>query len=95
MNEIIKKLPPMKSGNELVTDLAVFPMYDESIRYERPEVRLTALSDLYNVYIPCRLKSILNSILPFSALCRKKGQRLRYSNTIKTKEPLKALSTAA
>ena len=74
MNEIIKKLPPMKSGNELVTDLAVFPMYDESTRYERPEVRLTALSDLYNVYIPSQM-SIASSILPFSALCRKKGQR--------------------
>lgn len=55
MNDLMHILPPMKNGNELVSELAVFPDYDEKIRLENPAIRLTALSDLYGMYIPSQM----------------------------------------
>ena len=37
----------MKSGNDLIAALSVFPAYDDSIRFQNNAVRLMALSDLY------------------------------------------------
>lgn len=55
MNDLMHILPPMKNGNELISELAVFPDYDEKIRLENPAIRLTALSDLYSMYIPSQM----------------------------------------
>lgn len=55
MNDLMYILPPMKSGNELASELAVFPDYDEKIRLENPAIRLTALSDLYGIYVPSQM----------------------------------------
>lgn len=55
MNDLVHILPPMKSGNELISELAVFPDYDEKIRLENPAIRLTALSDLYGIYVPSQM----------------------------------------
>ncbi len=93
MNEIIKKLPPMKSGNELVTDLAMFPMYDESIRYESPEVRLTALSDLYNVYIPSQMSLEIYSKLYLALLrsLQKKGTKIAIQQQYQNQRAVKGM----
>ena len=76
----------MKSGNELISELAVFPDYEEKIRLENPAVRLTALSALYDVYIPSQMSiEIYNKL--YLALLRsmhKKNKRIaiqqRYEN---------------
>lgn len=52
MNDIIKALPQMKMGEDIISELSVLPMYDKNIIYENQTVRLMALSDLYNIYIP-------------------------------------------
>ncbi len=52
MNEIIKALPEMKMGEDITNELSVLPMYDKNIIYENQTIRLMALSDLYNIYIP-------------------------------------------
>ncbi len=52
MNEIIKALPEMKMGEDITNELSVLPIYDKNIIYENQTIRLMALSDLYNIYIP-------------------------------------------
>lgn len=55
MNDLTNIIPPMKNRDELISELAVFPNYDEKIRLESHAVRLTALSDLYDLYIPSQM----------------------------------------
>ena len=40
------------TGTELTESLQVLPKYDESIRNKDKSIRLIALSDLYDIYIP-------------------------------------------
>lgn len=49
---LIKKLPPMLSGNELEQALTILPEYDPAIVNENEAIRLIALSELYKVYVP-------------------------------------------
>ena len=55
MNDLTNIISPMKNRDELISELAVFPNYDEKIRLENQAVRLTALSDLYDLYIPSQM----------------------------------------
>ncbi|MGI6005856.1 MAG: AAA family ATPase [Ruminococcus sp.] len=57
MNEIVMKIPEMKTGQELVDALSVYPKYEEAIRYESRTVRLVRLSDLYQLYIPSQMST--------------------------------------
>lgn len=93
MNDLIGKLPPMKSGNELVNDLAAFPIYDESIRYERPEVRLTALSDLYSVYVPAPMSTEIYSKLYLALLrsLQKKGTKMAIQQQYQNHKAVKGM----
>lgn len=50
--DVIHILPPMKSGNELLSALKVLPEYDRSICDADAPIRLMALSDLYKIYVP-------------------------------------------
>ena len=52
MTDITTKLPEMKSGDKLIAALAVMPQYDENICGQNHAVRLMALSDLYQIYVP-------------------------------------------
>lgn len=54
MIDFTTKLPEMKSGNELISALSIIPEYDETICQQNQAVRLMALSDLYQIYIPYR-----------------------------------------
>lgn len=79
MNEnILSKIPPMKSGNELVLALSVFPEYDETICNENEAVRLMALSELYKIYVPSQMSLEIYSKLYLALLrsLQKKGTRL-------------------
>lgn len=55
MIDLMGKLPEMKIGNDLISELSIIPEYDETIRRESPTVRLMALSDLYSLYIPSQM----------------------------------------
>ena len=46
---------PMLTGSELYNALKVMPRYDESIRSCDKSLRLVALSDLYNIYLPSQM----------------------------------------
>ena len=75
IKNIIQCLPPMRSGNDLVSALECLPDYDESVSNENEAVRLIALSDLYKIYIPSPMSKEIYSKLYLSLLrsLQKKG----------------------
>lgn len=52
MNEIIRQLPKLKTGEELKQALTVLPEYGKHICEEDESIRLMALSDIYKIYLP-------------------------------------------
>ena len=57
MNNIINQLPPMAMGEEINSQLSILPTYNDNIRKEDTTIRLMALSDLYNIYIPSSMST--------------------------------------
>ena len=56
-------MPDMLAGDELIEGLTVKPIYDKSIRNQPMNVRLMALSSLYDLYIPSQMSvEIYNKI---------------------------------
>lgn len=84
--KIITELPPMKSGNELLSEMEVLPEYDDNIRNQNQAVRLMALSDLYKIYVPYAMSTEIYSKLYLALLrsLQKKGTKMavkqRYEN---------------
>ena len=80
------KLPEMKSGNELISALSIIPEYDKTICQQNQAVRLMALSDLYQIYIPSQMSLEIYSKLYLALLrsMQKKGTQMaikqRYEN---------------
>lgn len=68
MIDFIKLLPEMKSGQELISALSVFPSYDEQIRKQESAIRLMALSNLYQLYIPSQMSMEIYSKLYLALL---------------------------
>ena len=52
MIDVMKLMPEMLTGEDLMKALTVIPEYDENIRNKSETERLIALNDLYNIYIP-------------------------------------------
>lgn len=86
MIDFTTKLPEMKSGNELISALSIIPEYDETICQQNQAVRLMALSDLYQIYIPSQMSFEIYSKLYLALLrsMQKKGTQMaikqRYEN---------------
>ena len=86
MIDFTTKLPEMKSGNELISALSIIPEYDETICQQSQAVRLMALSDLYQIYIPSQMSLEIYSKLYLALLrsMQKKGTQMaikqRYEN---------------
>lgn len=86
MIDFTTKLPEMKSGNELISLLSIIPEYDETICQQNQAVRLMALSDLYQIYIPSQMSLEIYSKLYLALLrsMQKKGTQMaikqRYEN---------------
>ena len=86
MIDFTTKLPEMKSGNELISALSIIPEYDEIICQQNQAVRLMALSDLYQIYIPSQMSLEIYSKLYLALLrsMQKKGTQMaikqRYEN---------------
>ena len=58
LSNVIRILPTMKSGKELLFALEVLPKYDEGICDADAPVRLMALSDLCRIYVPNQMSVI-------------------------------------
>lgn len=86
MIDFTTKLPEMKSGNELISALSIIPEYDETICQQNQAVRLMALSDLYQIYIPSQMSLEIYSKLYLALLrsMQRKGTQMaikqRYEN---------------
>lgn len=86
MIDFTTKLPEMKSGNELISELSIIPEYDETICQQNQAARLMALSDLYQIYIPSQMSLEIYSKLYLALLrsMQKKGTQMaikqRYEN---------------
>lgn len=78
LTEIIKALPEMMSGRELLSAMTTLPHYDDSIRAESEAVRLVALSDLYQIYLPSQMSLEIYSKLYLALLrsLQKKGSKI-------------------
>ena len=76
----------MKSGEELIEELSIFPDYNDSIRQESQTVRLMRLSDLYRLYVPSNMSTEIYAKLYLALLrsLQKKGTqvaiRQKYQN---------------
>lgn len=68
MIDFTTKLPEMKSGNELISALSIIPEYDKTICQQNQAVRLMALSDLYQIYIPSQMSLEIYSKLYLALL---------------------------
>lgn len=77
-SNIINLLPRMLSGKELTEALKIVPKYDPEICTETVPMRLTALSDLYRIYIPSQMSVEIYSKLYLALLrsIQKKGTKL-------------------
>ena len=75
IENFIKELPEMKSGEELIEELSIFPEYDDSIRQESQTIRLMRLSELYRLYIPSPMSTEIYAKLYLALLrsLQKKG----------------------
>lgn len=86
IENFIKELPEMKSGEELIKELSIFPDYKNSIRQESQTVRLMRLSDLYRLYVPSAMSTEVYAKLYLALLrsLQKKGTqaaiRQKYQN---------------
>lgn len=68
MNEIIRQLPKLKTGEELKQALTVLPEYGEHIWEEDESIRLMALSDIYKIYLPSSMTTEIYSKVYLSML---------------------------
>ena len=79
MTKVIKKLPDMLSGDELLKTMSIIPKYDEQIQeYGNMTERLLKLSDIYNIYIPSQMSAEIYSKLYLGIIrsMQKKGNKL-------------------
>ena len=86
IEDLISKLPPMKTGGELTKALEDIPPYSEDVRNADTTSRLMALSELYNIYIPSSMsheiysKLYLAMIRSLQKKCSQKAILQRYEN---------------
>ena len=52
METLPNQLSPMKTGKDLLSEMTVLPKQDPDIRLQPSTVRLMALSDHYDIYLP-------------------------------------------
>ena len=91
MSKITDLLPEMKTGNELISKLETLPFYDKSICMEDMTTRLTALSDLYDIYIPSFMSVEIYSRL-YLSLVRSLNKKHTRISTIQQNENFKGIS---
>lgn len=90
LTDIIKALPPMKAGNELLSALTVLPEYNKTICDENEAIRLMALSDLYKIYLPSQMSVEIYSKL-YLALLRSLQKKTAKTATQQKNENHKAI----
>lgn len=86
IEDLISKLPPMKTGADLTKALEDIPPYSEDVRNADTTTRLMALSELYNIYIPSSMSHEIYSKLYLALIrslqkkCSQKAILQKYEN---------------
>lgn len=62
-DQITEKIPALMMGDKLINALANYPKYDKDIIRESKELRMIALADVYDIYIPSIMTSEIYSKL--------------------------------
>lgn len=68
-SNLLDKIPPMLSGEELYNRLTDLPEYDRSIQTKNQTERFLSLSTLYDIYLPSEMSVEIYSKL-YLALVR-------------------------
>lgn len=88
IEDLIGKLPPMKTGAELTRALEDIPPYSENVRNADTTTRLMLLSELYNIYIPTSMSHEIYSKLYLAmirSLQKKCSQQAMHGDDFKLK----------
>ncbi len=88
-DQIMKKIPDMLSGNELMDALRVRPEYDPNIVHGTVPERLMAMSNLYNIYEPSEQMSVQIYSKLYLGLLRslqKKGTRMALRQQLENRQ---------
>lgn len=76
--KILKNIPPMLVGKELIDALGVEPIYEKEIKEQCPADRLIALNTIYDFYMPSNMSQeiythiyLASAIITFTTICQK------------------------
>lgn len=87
---VIKALPEMLSGENLIKKLQILPDYSDKIRSENEAIRLMELSNIYNIYIPSQMSVEIYSKL-YLALIRSLQKKNTITATMQQNQNFKAI----
>jgi len=90
LQELMKNLPPMLAGDALMNAMIILPEYNEEIRQASDAVRLIALSDIYQVYVPSQMSQEIYSKL-YLALLRSLQKKTTITAVKQKNENFKAI----
>lgn len=89
-SEILNALPKMLTKDELISEMTILPEYNPDIRNENEAIRLMALSDLYNIYLPSQMSQEIYSKL-YLALLRSLQKKTTNTTVRQQNENYKAI----
>lgn len=90
ISELLRSLPKMKAGQDLIAEMTVLPEYSSSICTEHEAVRLIALSDIYKIYLPSQMSVEIYSKL-YLALLRSLQKKCSKAAVHQQRENFKAI----
>ncbi len=84
MIDIIKCVPKMLEGEELMNEMRIAPTYDEAIRTKSTSERLIALNDIYNIFVPMSMGKHIYNKMYLSMLrgLQKKNDKLLHKQRV-------------
>lgn len=89
-SEILNYLPKMLTKEELISEMTILPEYNPEICNENEAIRLMALSDLYNIYLPSQMSQEIYSKL-YLALLRSLQKKTTNTTVRQQNENYKAI----
>lgn len=84
MIDIMKCVPTMLEGEELMNEMRIAPTYDETIRTKSMSERLIALNDIYNIFVPMSMGKHIYNKMYLSMLrgLQKKNDKLLHKQRV-------------
>lgn len=93
MVDVMKLMPEMLTGEDLMKALTVLPEYDKDIRNRSVTERLIALNDLYNIYISNAMSTEIYSKM-YLALIRSLNKKFSKEAVVQRNSPVGVIGGA-